>query len=518
MIVKCDLSLLLRVYNHLVSQNMVPPVPESRAPDVDAPARPVSGAARPPVVLRARLHYGSPLFGYILSVALVAITTVLRLALIDSGEARLPFVPYFPAIIVASFVAGAGPGMAAVFLAAAIASILFPPPLPASWIALSIIGPLLSTGFAHLRYIRDRNRAIALELVKFKYIGDHASDWILLLNDAGYIRYVNLKAANDLGWTERDLNGRHVDSLVRPAQQEALGTAIELAKSGSARPVELEFERRDYSTVLMEINFTAVITGEEQIIYAAARDITERKQIENRLHEIRHWESMGALSAGLAHDFNNLLTSILGHASLARNIIGADPEVTPMLNEIISAAERSSDLVRMLLATAGYRSRFSERLHVDELLEATLARQRLPPNVRISKETEAATIVGDRRSFETLLWSLISNAVEAYGGKEGEVRVAIRSGRPPETQSASFEEGAVSSADCLGIVVADRGEGMSPEVLKRAFDPFFSTRFPGRGLGLPAVRGIVRAHSGRLSLITAVGQGTRVEVWLPMPR
>jgi PAS domain S-box-containing protein len=479
----------------------------------------VQPVPKSPVVLRAQLHYGPPLFGYILPIALVAVTTVIRMALDDGGPVRFPFLPFYPAIMIASFVGGAGPGMAGVFFAAVLTNFLFhSPPMPQSWIALAVIGPLLATGFAHLRYLRDRSRAIAADLEKFKYIGDHASDWILLLTEAGEIRYANLKASNDLGWTAQDLLGRHIDSMVRPSQQQRLQTALELARSGSAKPVELEIEVRDSSTVLMEIRFTAVPTGEEQIIHASARDITERKQIESKLQEIRHWESMGALSAGIAHDFNNLLTSILGNASLARNILGHDPEITPMLNEIVSAGERSSDLVRMLLATAGYKSRFSERLRVDELLEVTLARQRLPANVRIAKETEPATLLGDRRSFETLLWSLISNAVESYGGRDGEVRVSIRSGAPSGAASASFAEGEPCGSDCLGIIVSDGGEGMSPEVLKRAFDPFFSTRFPGRGLGLAAVRGIVRAYSGRLLLNTILGRGTSVEVWLPMPR
>jgi PAS domain S-box-containing protein len=498
---------------------MVPSVPaDPQFPNDNGGAHTLRNATQPPVILRARLHYGSPLFGYVLAIALVAVTTVLGLAMSEGFPVRFPFIAYFPAIMLASFLAGAGPGMATIVLASVVATIWFPPPQPLSWVALAVVGPLLSTGFAHLRHIRDRNREIAVDLLKFKYIGDHANDWILLLGDEGDIRYVNLRAATDLGWTERELTGRHIDSLVRAAQRQPLHTAMELARAGASKPLELEFERRDYSAVTMEISFTAVLTGEEQVLYAAARDTNERKQIESKLQDIRHWESMGVLSAGLAHDFNNLLTSILGNASLARNVLHDDREITPMLNEIISAAERSSDLVKLLLSTAGYRSRFSERLHVEELLETTLARLRLPSNVRILKEIDAGIIIGDRRSFETLLSSLISNAADSYSGREGEVRVIIRSDMAPPTESPSFEEGDPGSGECLGIVVTDQGEGISPEVLKRAFDPFFSTRFTGRGLGLPAVRGTVRAYSGRLSLFSTVGAGTRVEVWLPMPR
>lgn len=431
-----------------------------------------------------------------------------------------PFVFFYPAIALASFFGGAGPGLAATLLGAGVAWVSFPDsPAPQNWIALAVVGPLMAAGFAHLRFLRDRNRAIAREFFNFKLIGDHASDWILLIGESGLIRYVNLKASTDLGWTDRELTGRHIESLVSEAQRPMLSAALERAKSGVGKPTELTFERRDKSLVPMELGCTAVRTGEEQVIHAAARDIGERKRIEKKLQEIRHWESLRALAGGLAHDFNNLLTAILGNASLARNILPPEHETAPMLDAIVASAERSSDLVRMLLATAGYRARDSEALHLDQLLDWTLANRPLPPQIRVAKEAVAAPFRGDRHAFETLLWSLISNAAEAYGEKDGEIRVAIRFGRAPifkrPTRAASFEEGDPGSGECLGIVVEDRGSGMSPEILERAFDPFFSTRFTGRGLGLPAVRGIVRAYRGRLSLETVAGEGTRVEVWLP---
>jgi PAS domain S-box-containing protein len=473
-----------------------------------------------PVILRARLHYGSPLFGYVLAVALMAVAGVLRLALVERSDFLFPFVFFYPAVGLASFLGGAGPGLAATVLGAVFAFLFFPePPAPQNWIALAVIGPLLAAGFAHLRHIRDRNRAIARELVNFKLIGDHASDWILLIGESSRIVYVNLKAATDLGWTDRELTGREIESLVPEYQRGVLNAALERAKSGEGTPVELIFERRDRSLVLMELGCTAVRTGEEQVIHAAARDIGERKRIEKKLQEIRHWESLGALAGGLAHDFNNLLTGILGNASLARSVLPAGHETGPMLDGIVRSAERCSDLVRLLLATSGYRSRHSEALQVDQLLHWTLANRPLPPGIRVATEAVDAPFRGDRHAFETLLWSLISNAAEAYGEREGEIRVAIRSGQvaiPKQAaRSSSFEEGDSGKGECLGIVVEDRGSGMSPEILDRAFDPFFSTKFTGRGLGLPAVRGIVRAYSGKLLVETAVGQGTRVEVWLP---
>jgi PAS domain S-box-containing protein len=455
----------------------------------------------------------------VLSFALVSATVLVRLALVGRGGFPYPFLFLYPAIGLASLLGGAGPGLATVLLGSVITRLLFPfPPGPWDWIALAVYGPLLSLASAHLRYIHEGNRATTRDLANFKFISDHASDWILLLGESGHIRYVNLKAATDLGWTERELTGRRIESLVPEAQRPILNAALEKAKSGTGKPIELTFERRDKSLALVELGCTAVRTGDDRVIHAAARDICERKQIERKLQEIRHWESLGALAGGLAHDFNNLLTSILGNASLARDILPSGHETAPLLDGIIASAERSSDLVRMLLATSGYRSRYHEQLRLDQLLDWTLANRPLPPNVRVARQAEATPFMGDRRAFETLLWSLISNAAEAYGEKDGEVRVSIRFGPAPPCRAVSFEEGDPGQGECLGIVVEDRGSGMSAEILERAFDPFFSTRFTGRGLGLPAVRGIVRAYTGRLSLETAVGGGTCVEVWLPVSK
>ncbi|HEY3824707.1 MAG TPA: ATP-binding protein [Bryobacteraceae bacterium] len=484
-----------------------------------ASSRATNNGSPAPVILSAKLHYGSPLFGYILALALISVTGVVRMALMERGYSVFPFVFFYPALALASFLGGVGPGLASTVMSAIFAFFFFPyATAPMNWIALAILGPLSVQGFAHLRDIVERNRAIAHELVNFKFISDHASDWILLLNESGQIQYINLKASQDLGWPEEDLTGRNIESLVPESQRPILTAALAQAKSGTGKLVELAFERRDKSLALMELGCTGVRTEKDYVIYASARDIGERKQIEKQLQEIRYWESLGALAGGLAHDFNNLLTSILGNSSLAKDIIPPAHEAAPLLEGIMSSAERSSDLVRMLLATAGYRSRYSEPLQLDELLDWTLANRTLPINVRIEREVAETTFMGDRRAFETLFWSLISNAAEAYGPGGGDVRVAIRFGPAPPKRPISFEEGDAGDGQCLGIVVEDRGSGMSAQVLKRAFDPFFSTKFTGRGLGLPAVRGIVRAYSGKLLLETAVGQGTRVEIWLPVSK
>jgi PAS domain S-box-containing protein len=472
---------------------------------------------QPLVILRSALHFGRPWAGYLLAIGFIGVTGALRLYIV-TRLSDAPFLLFYPAIAAVSFVAGAGPGLMAMLLGASFA-IAFLPVTPnlLSWIVLAVLGPLLAAGFAHLRYLRDQHYSAMTELASFKFIGDHASDWILLLHANGKIHYANHRACADLGWTQQELAGRHIETLVPEAQKRELKTLLDEVKSGSSRPIELTFERRDKTAAVLELACTAVRMQDDQIIYAAARDIAARKQIEQKLQEVRHWESLGVLAGGLAHDFNNLLTAILGYASLAKDSLPPGHDAVDMLDSIVSASERSADLVRMMLATAGYRPRYNEALELDRLLDWMLANRPLPPKVTVSRQAESTRFDGDRRSIDTLLWSLIVNAAESYRGEqEGTVRVTIRYGESPPVRSASFQEGETQPGEYLVIVVEDEGCGMPPDVLDRAFDPFFSTKFTGRGLGLPAVRGIVRAYSGRLLLDTASGKGTGVEVWLPV--
>ncbi len=461
------------------------------------------------------MYYGSPLRGYALAIGFFVFACIFRVVQLRGGF-QTPFLALYPAIALVSFLAGIGPGLATIVLGGLFANRFFAHPLdPANWIALGVLGPSAVLIFAHLRYIREQGRTAARELARFKFMGDHASDWILLLRESGQIVYANYRAFGDLGWPENELVGRHIESLVPEEQRTRLAVLIEGSMSGSVNPIEIAFQRRDGSVATMELGCTAVLTPDDRVLYAVARDIGERKSIDQKLQEVRRWESLGVLAGGIAHDFNNLLTSILGNASLAKELVPMEHEVSPLLGGIVSASERSADLVRLLLATSGYRSRAGEAARLDQVLNWVLTNRQLPPRVRVLSDVGPAPLTGDRRAFETLLWSLIMNAGEAYSELGGDVRVTIRQDLPSYSAGASFEEGDPGPEECLCLIVEDSGSGMPPEVLERAFDPFYSTKFTGRGLGLPAVRGIVRAHSGKLWLRTEPGKGTRVEVWLP---
>jgi len=240
---------------------MVPIVPEF------PPSR--EGADRP-ISFQGLLHYGPPLLGYGLACLLVCATALFRPD-VRAALAHAPFFFFYPSIALVSFLCGGGPGLAAVAMVALFGSLfLASPPTVPNWAALVLFGPLSAIGFAHLRQIRHQQLAAARELVRFKFISDHANDWILLLHESGQIRYANQRTCADLGWTERELMGRHIESLVPEAQRPALKTLLQNAQAGSPKPIEMTFERRDKSMALVELGFTTVRTNEDRVIYAAA--------------------------------------------------------------------------------------------------------------------------------------------------------------------------------------------------------------------------------------------------------
>ena len=460
--------------------------------------------------------------GYAIAVALVAAFAILGLPLRERTHAAAPFLFFYPAIGLAAFFGGIGPGAAAA-TATAMIPVVFFSEIPAvfNWIWLSVVAPILVFGFAQLGKIRDRSAALAEESIELRFFVDRASDWIFLADEAGVVEYANQTACAQLGFSANHLKGRQLEEFTPESQRVSLRRMLAECRDDATAPTEILFERQDRTLVSVEIGCTGILRGDTRVIHVAGRDITERKAIDRKLREARHWEGLGTLAGGVAHDFNNLLASIMGNASLARNIVPDNHPITGLLDSIEIASERSAELVQMMLASSGYRPRFRRHVQVDETLRKLLEDRSIPSNVRVKANADAIALESDEQSVATLLWALIANAVESYGERSGEVLVSVRfvegadTAQTVQPADASFEEGETGPGPSAVIVVEDRGGGMTPEILDRAFDPFFTTKFTGRGLGLPAVRGIVRAHDGKLRIRSRPDAGTRVEVWMP---
>lgn len=263
-------------------------------------------------------------------------------------------------------------------------------------------------------------------------------------------------------------------------------------------------------------------------LVAIYEDVTERRRVERisrqlqeRLVEAQKLESLGVLAGGIAHDFNNLLTLILGNTHLARSETMQPGPVQEALREIEQATHRATELTAQMLAYAGKGRFIIGPVDLGNLIHdaAPLLEAAVPGGARLQVEVPASlpAVEGDPAQLRQVLTNLLTNAGEALvdgGGtitvRAGAVEVSreelIRTMLPQELVPGRY----------LRLEVQDGGAGMTAEVQQRIFEPFFSTRFAGRGLGLPAVLGIVRRHRGTLQIDSRPGQGTRVSVYLPL--
>jgi two-component system cell cycle sensor histidine kinase/response regulator CckA len=264
-------------------------------------------------------------------------------------------------------------------------------------------------------------------------------------------------------------------------------------------------------------------------VFASVRDTTARRQaeearlqVERRLQETQRLESLAVLAGGIAHDFNNILTTVLGHAELAL----AEP-ISPAIRDHLSAigagARRAADLTAQILAYSGRGRVQSQPVALSALvremqsLVATIAGPYA--DVRYQPAEGRALVIGDAEQLRQLVLNLVTNAAEALDSAAGTITVETTAEELSRARLDQLVLGAYASpGPFVRLTVRDTGAGMDPATLARIFDPFFSTRFTGRGLGLAAVHGIVRGHHGAMEVQSAPGRGTLFQVWLPALR
>jgi two-component system cell cycle sensor histidine kinase/response regulator CckA len=238
-------------------------------------------------------------------------------------------------------------------------------------------------------------------------------------------------------------------------------------------------------------------------------DITQIKRAQEEAVARQKLESLGVLAGGIAHDFNNLLGGILTSAEVALAEIADGAPVHEELQNIRTTAIRGAEIVRQLMMHAGNESPAFEPLDISVLVHEMLQLLKIsiPKHATLKTELrrDLPTVQASAAQLRQVVMNLVINAAEAIGEREGEIRIT--------TALAAGSLGA--DGDYLQLEVSDTGSGMTPEVQAKIFDPFFSTKHAGRGLGLAAIQGIIRSHGGVVNVVSAPGQGSRFAILLP---
>lgn len=370
---------------------------------------------------------------------------------------------------------------------------------------------------------------------RFWSLFNNAPVGYLVVDENCMIKRGNITFAQMTGLTMEKIINKPLGQLIEEEDQPVFFSRF---KSFFKEATGKEFELRIKSD---SGSFWAILTGrtnlspedsnsDKKTVLVAVTDISERKKLEdeqkrleNRMHHFQRLESLGVLAGGIAHDFNNILTVIRGNAEICQMNESAGSTAAPFINEIVKATARAAELTRQMLAYAG--KGFFELKCIDiatEVRELTpLLRSSVPSTIDLVIETtnEPFPARCDIGQLHQILMNSVINASEAIGDKYGTIRVKTWRTTFSQDKLPHFvlePENTFNEHLCLQI--SDDGCGMSNDVLAKIFDPFYSTKFTGRGLGMASIMGIMKRHMGGISVESVPGKGSTFFFYFPVAK
>jgi len=353
------------------------------------------------------------------------------------------------------------------------------------------------------------------------------------------------RCRNDAQWTMEFMSGAVVEITGRPAadfirnaaidyetviapeDRDKVREAVERGLSGDRSwDVEYRVVHVDGSLRPVREQGRGHLDGEGQwVLDGIILDQTPRlreQRLAERLQELEklRQEGLRVMAGSVAHHVNNLLTGLMGEVEMAQLELEADRKPRRELEACREISERAAALGRLMLLYVGESHQRRQTIRLAHFIQAHLASRRvrgLPvPHLHLEGSPGREQVLALEGHLEQVLDQLLENAFEAAPDKPGSVvlRAGFRRFTQEELESARIPIDPAPDGNPF-LEVVDGGEGMAPEVLERAFDPFFTTRFTGRGLGLAAVQGIVRLHNAGLLCRSGSGNGTRILVVFP---
>jgi PAS domain S-box-containing protein len=352
---------------------------------------------------------------------------------------------------------------------------------------------------------------------RVRTILDQMQEAVVFADEHNVIRHMNAFACTYLNATWDQAVGQDLlefhDPVLRPRITEII------AKLRNDPAVHVISRQRSLGDRELIFRFSAVRDpdGTYRGIIANLIDVTEIKQLEERLQEALRLESIARLAAGLAHDVNNLMVSVIGMTHHIRARLGPGHPESASLRDIERAGERTSELANQLVTYSRSDRICLMPVDFNKIVRDTVGRFRttLLPGVRLTLHLADAipSLLADPLKIERVLLNLCRNAAEAVG-EAGRIAVRTSRDRPTSDALAVHPHLADANTDVICLTVEDDGCGMETEIRRRVFEPYFTTK-DGGGLGLASVHGIVNNHHGHVEVSSEPGKGATFHVFLP---
>jgi len=345
---------------------------------------------------------------------------------------------------------------------------------------------------------------------EFRALVEHNIDGMVIVTHDRNISYANTAACQLLQRSAEDLIGTPIGFPIAAGQT----TEIDLVNpDGTSTPVEVRI---------------VSVTWEGQTSYLGClRDLTERRKVEEERERLttqmqyaQKLESLGVLAGGIAHDFNNLLMAIVARAGLALRAIGPDAPASQHLEQIKVSGLRGGELANQMLTYAGKGKPIIQSINITRLIKdmAHLLRLSISKHATLNYDLadDVPLIEADPSQLRQLIISVLTNASEAIGDNRGNITISTGTVSTQTSQRKGwYVTGDLPSSHGIYIDVGDTGSGMDSETIPKIFDPFFSTKFTGRGLGLAALLGIVKTLNGAVAVTSRTGEGTHFRLLFP---
>ncbi|MFX1519406.1 MAG: PAS domain S-box protein [Promethearchaeota archaeon] len=360
----------------------------------------------------------------------------------------------------------------------------------------------------------ERTKKLKESEEKFRNLAEKSPNMIFI-NRKGRVVYANKRCEELIGYTRDEFYSPNFDffSLIAPE-------SVDLVKKAFSRHIRGEdIDPYEYSLITKEGKKREVIITSKLIDYEGEMailgiitDITERKKMDEELQKVEKLESIGILAGGIAHDFNNILTAILGNISLAKIYTPLDnKKVFERLAEAEKASIRAKDLTQQLLTFSKGGTPVKKHVSISDLLMETVNFALSGSNVlcEFSFSKDLWLVEVDEGQISQVINNLIINADQAMP-EGGTVKVSAENITLSSSNSLTLQEG-----DYVKISIEDQGIGIPRDHLSKIFDPYFTTKHKGSGLGLTVAYSIIKNHGGTIAIESKLGMGSKFSIYLP---